>query len=626
MSYHIFKKLERTPHPSNTDITALYNSSMRAYSEYVVTWYGELIPVLNKNQVKVKVYLVALSSEFYTYIEVPIEHIPKMPIGSIWKGGKSTEKLVISEDTRALLVMRDTNISSSIETNISYDNHADNVSSTKAVFDKHYHISSLQDITESQDITDKKYYPEFKDFNTLMVVPVSIENNGTAKQKNQHIIIHPLMFLNAHYGVSKKISRILINYLWGSQTGNPNDKTVINLLHLNYLNQDCPKAVYIPDDLVIGDAVFLYYLKNDPNTQDIVKGLNTRVRANFLREKRPFSYLKVAPYHTQPIHLECRYIRLDDTTLLCTEITGISMPQGENIYYDLKGSKIVKTNQTGSENNIQQVFRPLFDDKDNEEFYITTDLVNNTNRAVVRQAVRTIGDVRNLIKNENINLSDEVKRGKVIPIDELKPDNYSTGSSVGTDGKTGMLKVLIAESNQYDKNEYGVAEIDSQYEKLLKYAQYLKNNKRQLGYNNVQIDCYSFDKGNIDEIIKPIKFTQEAYPHSVYILRLQLDEDIFYFLDCESTEKNKSSGVAVKIRNETEFLDNNIKHRYRLSKLVNELGNNHGRLFNQTLDKFNPKKVKERQQLSPIISIAKYKHMNEETSNWVLKAIRKFDE
>ncbi|VXB63081.1 conserved hypothetical protein [Enhydrobacter sp. AX1] len=615
MSSNLFKNLTRVPHVSNADIKAFYNQLMKENHEYVVTWYGEIRPVPNKDQIKVKIHLASIFSEFYTYIEVPIEYTPKMPIGSIWLDGKSTEKLVLSENSVVSFMMRDVNIEGSPLTNIHYDNLTQKDSKIYLSLNEHYKIVRNQ---------EKEFV--FRDSNRLLIIPIADKTDNLNTSSNQHIIIHPLTFLNAHYGVSKKISPIILNHLWDSDSTDANIRTVVRLLELDYINPNCPKAVYIPDNLVIGDAVFLYYLRNDTTTQAIVKKLNTNVRTDFARNHRSFSYLNVQPYHTQPIYLACRYVKLDDDTLLCTEITGISMPQGEDIYYDLRDSRIVS--EDGKDNDTNQtrhVFKPIYNDIENEDFFLVPDSINNKNSAVVRQSIKTIGEVRTLIRNQNINITEATQQGEVVPLNEPAPDNYSTGSRVGSAGKTGMLKMLVGKSSEYEKDEYGVRAVDSQYEKLLKYAQYVKNSKNRYNPDNAKVDCISLNGNKLGEVIQPISFKhglEHTYPYSVYILRLELYNKIFYFLDCEAMGEKGSRGIAIKVCDENKFLDRDSEYQYCLRHLIKELSKNEGQLTADTLKKLS--KDRSREAGVVIAKVVRYNHVSEDASNWVLTALSKF--
>src|SRR5699024_6303687 len=121
------------------------------------------------------------------------------------------------------------------------------------------------------------------------------------------------------------INRVLLTYLW---------EDVVDRLELNTFDENSPNAVIIPKKGVIADAVFLHHLKYDEDVERIIRALINRVRAGFASSKRS-SPLEVRPYHNQDIDMMLNGYKLDDSNVLCTEITGISMPRGEPIEFIL---------------------------------------------------------------------------------------------------------------------------------------------------------------------------------------------------------------------------------------------------------------------------------------------------
>lgn len=490
-------------------------------------------------------------------------------------------------------MLRDVGYEGSVDTNIEYKNlqNEDFLESLK----NQYHISTKKDGKgHTQGV--------FQDFNTILTVPVSI--NGAEKL----IIIHPLTFLQAHYGVSKSISNTLLGHLWAD---------VCDRLHLDYRNPSCPESVFIPDELLVADSVFLYHLKNDHHTQNVARKLNARVRDNFTSNLKnhgySYSYLKVVPYHSQPVHLLCNYIAIDDKTLLCTEITGISMPQGETVFYDVDRAKRTASGKCDyPKSNTAKI---LMHDIANNEIMLKDETADNRNVAVVRQGIQTVGDARTIARNQNISLEEQLRANTTRVVMEPPPEGYTDGHRIGAGGTTGLLQVTLVDS---EKDEFGITGFDSQYQRLLKYAQYLKQNANSHGYHEVKIDCCDKIGERQGEIVKPIALNQSGFPRSVYILRLQIDSSIYYFLDCESRDKQSSSGVVVKVLDEEKFLLN-WDIGYTLKMLVNILEDNKGRLEQSIYDEFGVNGVK-----ASNIVVGKYKHMNEETSNWVLTGLGKF--
>lgn len=593
MSYALFDNLKRTPHANTINLTQQFSNEKQIFpsNEYAVLWYGKVTP--HNHNLLVAVHLVNVSSlnEFYISVNVPLECISQMPIGSIWKDGKSSEKFSFNSDSCSL---RQAEYLESITNNISYIYINDADQTNVAICDL---------LRQAYPITLFDGKSTFLDHNTLLVVD--------SEKENKKVIIHPLMFFNAHYGASKEVNRILLSYLWD---GGNNLDTVETLLGLNHRVDNIENIVFIPDSLVIGDAVFLHYVKYNQYTKNVVKNLNARVRGNLTAKQ--YSYLKVIPYHTQPITIGFNYIALNEDTLLCTEVTGISMPQGEPIHYQLaKSSNAVENLVENEDKNNFFTIQPIFQSLSLDELFLVNDQVNNRTENIVKLPIKTIGEIRELIKVDNPNnLNKAVTSGENIQIVESEPDKYGTGARSGSDGNTGLLRVLLAACDDYKKDIYGVRNIDTQYEKLLKYAQYLK-----VEHPNICIDCYSFKDGQLGEQIQPLRLSnnRQSFPHSVYILRVQINDNLYYFLDCEPSATQSASGTVVKIDidHEVDFLNRNSRNPFNLNQIVTYLSHNYGRIPKSAFNKFNENGI----------IIARYKHMNEESSNWVISSIEKLE-
>lgn len=598
-SFKKFQGLQRQSHLAQCNIWKFLKSEhvFREDDSYIVIWYGRIIPGPNGG-LRIEVHFVNQNVEFYAKAKIPLDLIPKIPLGSVWVKGVCTSKLAGGDIP--LVTLRDVGSHESLDTNLVYRNLYDSSEEDDFwnVLKTEYHIAKHQE--------GKERVNKFLDRNTLLTIPIRIDD------VKKTLIIHPLTFLQAHYGVSKNISNILLGRLWGG---------VEEGLHLKYENPSNPDAVFIPDNFLVADAVFLYYLKNDSYTKNIVMQLNARVRQNLTRNKNDgdgaaFSYLKVRPYHSQPVHITCNYIEINDQVLLCTEITGISMPQGEKILYDIDRPerKYIK----GCIQTKSYTIKPIFHDINEKEVMLLDETANNRNTAVFRQQLQTLGDAREIARNSNISLDVQLRIGHSKVVDEPLPEGYTDGHRVGAGGNVGMLKVILEGVRLGEKDEFGITGFDSQYQRLLKYAQHLKQNASSHGYHEVKIDCCDKLGERQGEIVEPIVLNKGSFPRSVYILRLQFDSSIYYFLDCESRDKQSSSGVVVKVLNEEKFLLD-WDRGYTLKILVSILKDNYGRLQQSVYDEVGVNGVK-----ASNITVAKYKHMNEETSDWVLSGLGKF--
>lgn len=80
-----FKRFQELPchhYENRINIQEFLTQAFQANTPYIVSWYGRL----NTNYsggIRAEVYFVNQESGFYTRAEIPIELIPKMPIGSV---------------------------------------------------------------------------------------------------------------------------------------------------------------------------------------------------------------------------------------------------------------------------------------------------------------------------------------------------------------------------------------------------------------------------------------------------------------------------------------------------------------------------------------------------------------
>lgn len=570
-----------------------YNPS----TNYVVIWYGAIIRLNNHphSSKGVEVFVSDLAGSFVRVLSVPLGVIPKMPIGSIWQGGRCKRRLSFDEYYSVI----QENVDNAQETNIfqAHRNNEQNKDFFK-LFDNAFGFNLLT-----------------KDLNTL-IVKQGDENSPT-------FIIHPLTFFNAHYGISKEINRILVTYFWGEENINNTDTeiTVRKLLHLDYINPNYPEAVFIPDRLNISDAIFIYHLRNDEYSERIVQKLNSRIINNFINNARiarennstglrryGHSFLKVRPYHTQPIEITFEGLPLgnDSNMVLCTNITGISMPMGDSVLFDIKGS-INSSQEDGQSIRLQRV-KPLACNLDLEEIVLSNEQPNNRNTTIIRQKIRTIGEARETIKNSDLPIGDELLRGQIITIEEALPEKFGAGERKGINGNIGSLKSLLEFDTLADID--GFFEATSPYARLLQQAQELRDRDRY--FYGMTINCFSLNNGELGEVVKPIRFCgRTSFPTTIFILKLVLNYNQTYFvIDCSFNEgitNYATSGYLIKVLNETEFL--NKKNPLGLQRLINEIGRNQGRMSEIQYEELRNRQL-----------IVKYKHMSSPNSNWLRNA------
>lgn len=386
------------------------------------------------------------------------------------------------------------------------------------------------------------------------------------------------MFFVAHYGVSKEINKALISYHKEEAEERLN------------INDNYGDLITIPDRCVIADAVFLFYLKTNSYTKKVVWNLNSRM----LRNDRQYLSLMAQPYHKQEIQLKISGLKIDDQTILCTEILGMSMPQGSEIEY-----RIDKPNSATYGEGVEPQtlkFQPIYNTVESDEIILEAQRdANNITTAVVRHRIEQIGKIRALVKSEDLTLDEVIDNcnSKVVRLPQHEPNTFSDGENGNTNGDVGRLQVLAERG--------AIHPIKNNFERLLRYAQDLKVT---LGYSPVIIDCVNLANDNIfiGETVRGMRIAEyDSNVEAVFVMRLITKIGVFYIFDCKK-KGSQTSGVIIKVVNEDIFISNAIK------RILSQLFRNDGRLSDVSA-------------ISKFDTIKYFKHTNGETSNWVKTAI-----
>ncbi|QRN40841.1 MAG: hypothetical protein GKC53_01530 [Neisseriaceae bacterium] len=304
MSYFNGNQLQRNTWRCSLNLEEYFKHLIRGFyyqeHEYVVTWYDNRL-LQKSSDTLVEVTFINLTkpdyiskttgapSQSFVVIALPVKYLHKVPFGSIWKGGKSKQKFKFKKYK----------VTFSKSEGLSYIPLWRAQTSHPFEAGKYVHPSYLEKFK--------------KDGNNLLVI--------RPKNINKSYIIHPLHFFIAHYGNSSALQHILITYTWDEVEG---------ILKLNELSEE--KKVSIPNNFTTQDVVFLYHLKYDKYTNMIVKDMMTNI-VHSKGEQLP-NYC-IPCWHDQPIVLSFYGIPLGNS-VLCSQITGISEPQGELIKYSVQ--------------------------------------------------------------------------------------------------------------------------------------------------------------------------------------------------------------------------------------------------------------------------------------------------
>lgn len=567
MTRDFFKSYERIDNPYRISVSK-YTDRLYADTEYVVTWFGRIFRGSDRlNAVKlIEVIFLNLNNGFEVGVKIPIELAHRLSIGSIWVNGVTHHKYAF-DDGLAVIQQR--------SGNLTYSNHF-GTNRNNGVFEfdlNNYPVDDLEN-----------------DTNTLLVI-----NQGSHK-----VLIHPLTFYMAHYGASKEINRILLTYLWADIEGKLNlcrpDPKVLN-------------TIIVPDDCVIADAVFLHYLKHNKHTKKVTEQLNTRVldalqrnQNNRVPSKRS-APLKVVPYHEQQIEIGFKGINIEDGVVLCTEITGMSMPKGDAINYAFSEHESGDSNLDQAELSSRS-YKPLFNKINADEVVVEAESnAGNSTTAIVLQHIQTIGEMRELVRVENITFDQVIQRQRrrVIPLNEPIPSTFAVGDKGGSNKAVGILRTLISSGVVDHQNPL--------FKRLLEYAQLLRADPEYPQYNDMLIDCYSHGRLHGETAKYLNRHNEPTNILGVYILRLEANDEVYYIFDCSMASGVNTSGVGIKI-------DDDIKFRAKgIDAVLGRLFDNEGKISDQ-----------DRGDLGVIYgSMVKFNHVNSENSNWVRTTLEKLN-
>lgn len=565
MTPDFFEAFARIDNPNKIDIHKYTDKFFNNY-EYVVIWFGRIFRGSNKhNAVKlIEIKFLNLSNGYTIEVQIPIELAHRLTIGSIWVNGVTHQKFDFDDAFTVINEKSD---------NLTYSNHF-GISKNGGAYEfdlNNYPVVGLE-----------------SDTNTLLVI-----NQGSHK-----VIIHPLIFYMAHYGISKEVNRVLLSDLWVD---------IEKDLNLNYPDPEISNTIIIPDKCVIADAVFLHHLKHDKYTKTVTKQLNTRVLDALIKSQDNYNLsgksapLKVVPYHEQQIEIGFKGINIEDGVMLCTEITGMSMPRGDAISYAFNEYEKKQGGLSYSESATRS-YRALFNKIDANKLVIEAESnAGNSTTAVVLQHIYTIGEIRELVRAENITIQQFIQRqsGQVIPLSEPVPLTYAIGERSGANSTVGILKVLISSGVVDYKNP--------SFKKLLGYAQSLRANPEYPQYNYMTINCYSNGRLYGETVEQLNRYHGPTYVLAIYVLKLVVSRNTYYIFDCGLGTGVNTSGIGIKVNNNDYFTGSGV------DDVLEQLFSNGGRLLDQD-------------GLEGLYgSIVRFNHTKSESSNWVETVLTKLN-
>ncbi|WP_217896475.1 hypothetical protein [Pseudoalteromonas sp. JB197] len=528
LSYFNASHLEREEWFCSPDLSPFFERNtvsgfLKKNHEYVATWYDYKL-VTEKTNTLVAVKFIELTKPTYigkngdeyqscVVVKVPINYLHKIPFGSIWLNGISNQRFKLQ--TYTVTINEDRN-------NLSIKSIA------WARFNNETPSFEFQKYIHSSDINKFEW-----DKNQLL----TIENDGVK------YAIHPLQFFITHYGYSIEINRILSVYNW---------QKVEEKLKLNdNPNVDCELPVVLPRNLSHKDATFLYHLRYDNYTKNKIKKLNFQI----LNSKGNDGTYKIPCWHTQAITLSFYGISLG-RSVLCMQITGMTVPQGEDINLCLAPKAVTKKVKLSESDGSDIVkYRTIKQEREHEMEQVDTALnpINNLVTTSVIEQLKLIGQERKINKIQDINTHENLLNTKLISYEE--PTNFGVGEKYGALGGTGMANcfydVIYSDVGDDEKTR-----LDIVWEHAIRL-------RTELG---AKVCWYTpkcgFKENDDFRLISLSKICSQLdtnYPPNALIIRVDIQEQAFCIFSFPESKKGSGfSSVVYKVDDISIFFNDDI--------------------------------------------------------------------
>ena len=514
------------PYKASVNLTSYFekNERLREADRYTVVWYSEMSRNFKDNsQLLVKVVffnLDAWNPYFQPELDVPFSAISKMPIGSIWKNGICNSKFTMDEF--------DFTLGDSTE----YDRSED----------KEYDLNEkIRSVYPTYRIAENKH-------SIIKVSNIGVDNST--------ILIHPILFFIAHFGYSMEIKRALLTLNWGMENEKYYDHgdDFISKCLLNYYDKDhqhIDNLVYLPKRFVLRDSVLLHFLKVSDYARNNLRTFNQSIRTQM--RSTPYKiFLKVKPWHKDSVQVLFEGTRLDDDTILCTSIKGISEPDF------MEGDKINVVANPSFQNPVEGVkkekdgfFHPVRKREKTEDIELNPDHpANNIGTATIRESLKILGKrIAIRLHQQRIEVA---QAGRNQALYSPEPSSYATGHVSNSRGGVGYAGFCFEDVELESSREY------PRLRKLWKHAKAISDHHQN---EKAEWFTYRFGFNSTDDFklmsLKHINKSSASYPEALIVIRVVVDRRLYYVIDSNEKDGTNTgmSGVVIIVDDEKYFLN-----------------------------------------------------------------------
>lgn len=576
---------------------SLYSSNRhyKTKNEYVVMWYREqIVTQSNKDNalIYVDVLLADLTDPLYQFskddkiyvsdsfitVQIPINFLHKMPIGSIWLNGQSKERFVCE--------------TFDVEIEKNYQIYSIYQALSTQYFDKYGKSDGEGNaIPYNGDVYPtpfdfKQYFDKInnKDRNQL----INIEYDGLK------FVLHPFLLFITLYGYSMDIKRIISRYSIEdiNKALMPENKEISALAKAEGIE----KYVILPKNFTQRDAVFLYHYKYDANVRKLVEQIHTKIQNNKTDNTK---VIKIDFWH-KSISLRLRGIRIDDK-ILCTSIAGIGEIQGEAINVYLQPKKKVDT-KSDTDRKFSVLTRYLPPERI-EELDFVRNPVNSIVQGVLKERLVQLGEGRNLnIHRPEVMINPVGESTQFINYDEL--DSLSVGEKQGQKGTTGYANCFF----ELDENGTGTSRYAQVWQYTKDYAKSVGGKAQWFSYKK------EFSSDDDYHLMSLSNFHSVSFgfilPKNVLVIRVVIGNEVYFVIefgeDYVGKTKKTYSGIAYKQSDNEDFVNDESGLPELLLKAIEQ----DGIINSDFIDSYKGR-------------IATFQHREGKDNNWVKNGIEK---
>ena len=423
------------------------------------------------------------------------------------------------------------------------------------------------------------------------------DNNPTINVKfnDKTYVIHPITLFVSHYGYSMDFKRYLSAYSY---------QTLSDLLEIERNLND--RIIKIPYRFSLKDAIIIYEWKHNEFTKNIIQHLSNSINLNKAQNAEGSNEnwrVAIKFWHEQEILIRMKGIEFPDGNILCTSITGMSQPQGNDIDVMIRPNKSkifseLSQIEQNAINNQQPTIRVINRPQNIEPISIIKSPVNNLTVATLVERFLILGNQRNINKVTK-QPSDINPHTRTLTIPQPDTIDYAVGEKQGATGQTGLANCFL---------DTDIINERSRFDRIWHHAKEFNNNKNVWWFTFKQgfkqsDDFYVMSFADAHRVNFANNYSKRQ-PEFVMLIKLIHSGITYYIMEFGGNLK----GIVYRAEKNEEFTD----EHGTFSKILGAMT-----LFNGVIKLDYPASFGGK--------LKTFIHPSSDNSNWVKNAINRFN-